>query len=47
MTVNKKLFVNFDGLCEPVNPVGIPCYGFVVKDERATLLYRSFGVVFS
>ena len=45
MTVNKKLFVNFDGLCEPANPAGIPCYGFVVKDENATLSYRSFGVV--
>jgi ribonuclease HI len=45
MTVKKKLFVNFDGLCEPANPAGIPCYGFVVKDEYATVSYRSFGVV--
>ena len=45
MTVNKKLFVNFDGLCEPANPAGIPCYGFVVKNENATVSYRSFGVV--
>src|SRR5919109_1369579 len=29
MTAKKKLFVNFDGLCEPANPAGIPCYGFV------------------
>jgi ribonuclease HI len=45
MTVNKKLFVNFDGLCQPANPAGIPCYGFIVKDETATELYRSFGIV--
>ena len=45
MKVKKKLFVNFDGLCEPANPAGIPCYGFVVRDENATMSYRSFGVV--
>jgi ribonuclease HI len=45
MTVKKKLFVNFDGLCEPANPAGIACYGFVVKNESATASYRSFGLV--
>jgi len=45
MTARRKLFVNFDGLCEPANPAGIPCYGFVVKDELATLLYREYGLV--
>ncbi|HKH85921.1 MAG TPA: reverse transcriptase-like protein [Nitrososphaera sp.] len=45
MTAKKKLFVNFDGLCEPANPAGIPCYGFVVKNENATVSYRSYGLV--
>ena len=45
MTARKKLFVNFDGLCEPANPAGIPCYGFVVKDETAMLSYREYGLV--
>lgn len=45
MTVKKKLFVNFDGLCEPANPAGIPCYGFVVKNENATVSYRGYGLV--
>src|ERR671919_636644 len=45
MTARRKLFVNFDGLCEPANPAGIPCYGFVVTDELATLSYREYGLV--
>jgi ribonuclease HI len=45
MTAKKKLFVNFDGLCEPANPAGIPCYGFVVKNESATMSYRGCGFV--
>jgi ribonuclease HI len=45
MTAKKKLFVNFDGLCEPANPAGIPCYGFVVKNENATVSYRGDGLV--
>ncbi len=45
MTLKKKLFVNFDGLCEPANPAGISCYGFVAKEENATVSYRSFGLV--
>ncbi len=45
MTARRKLFVNFDGLCEPANPAGIPCYGFVVKDDLAILSYREYGLV--
>jgi ribonuclease HI len=45
VTVKKKLFVNCDGLCEPVNPAGIACYGFVVKKEKDTVLYRGYGLV--
>ena len=45
MTSKKKIFVNFDGLCEPANPAGIPCYGFIVKNENATVSYREYGLV--
>ena len=45
MTAKKKIFVNFDGLCEPANPAGIPCYGFIVKNENATVSYREYGLV--
>ncbi|MFL6324507.1 MAG: reverse transcriptase-like protein [Nitrososphaeraceae archaeon] len=45
MTARKKLLVNFDGLCEPTNPAGIPCYGFVVKNENTEVSYREFGLV--
>jgi ribonuclease HI len=45
MTTKKKIFVNFDGLCEPANPAGIPCYGFIVKNENATVSYREYGLV--
>ena len=45
MTSRRKLFVNFDGLCEPTNPAGIPCYGFIVKNEQATLSYSEYGLV--
>jgi ribonuclease HI len=47
MTAKKKLFVNFDGLCEPANPAGIPCYGFVVKNGNATVTHRGYGLVTS
>jgi ribonuclease HI len=45
MVARTKLFVNFDGLCEPVNPAGIPCYGFVVKNERATVSHKEHGLI--
>ena len=45
MTAKKKIFVNFDGLCEPANPAGIPCYGFIVKNENAIVSYREYGLV--
>ena len=45
MMARTKLFVNFDGLCEPANPAGIPCYGFVIKKEGATVSYREHGLV--
>ena len=47
MTVKKKVIINCDGLCEPVNPAGIACYGFVVKQEEDRVLYRGYGLVSS
>jgi ribonuclease HI len=45
MAARRKLLVNFDGLCEPANPAGIPCYGFLVKNENALPPYREYGLV--
>jgi ribonuclease HI len=45
MTAKKKIFLNFDGLCEPANPAGIACYGFVVKNERGMVSCRAYGLV--
>jgi ribonuclease HI len=45
MTAKKKLFVNFDGLCEPANPAGIACYAFIVKNEGSMASYRGYGLV--
>jgi ribonuclease HI len=45
MAARRKIFVNFDGLCEPANPAGIPCYGFIVKNERAIVSYSEYGMV--
>jgi ribonuclease HI len=35
--------VYFDGLCQPINPGGIPCYAFVVKSDGKTI-YSEYGV---
>jgi ribonuclease HI len=35
--------VYFDGLCQPINPGGIPCYAFVVKRDGKTI-YSEYGV---
>jgi len=35
--------VYFDGLCQPVNPGGIACYAFVVKNEGKTI-HSDYGV---
>ena len=35
--------VYFDGLCQPINPGGISCYGFVVKIDGRTI-YSDYGV---
>ncbi len=35
--------VYFDGLCQPINPGGIPCYAFIVKSDGRTI-YTEYGV---
>lgn len=35
--------VYFDGLCQPINPGGIPCYAFIVKADGNTL-YSDYGI---
>ena len=35
--------VYFDGLCQPINPGGIPCYAFVVKVDGNTV-YSDYGI---
>jgi ribonuclease HI len=43
-TSGKTLTVQFDGLCEPVNPGGIATYGFVVIED-CMVIHRGKGVV--
>jgi ribonuclease HI len=35
--------VYFDGLCQPINPGGIPCYAFIVKEGEETI-YSDYGI---
>jgi ribonuclease HI len=35
--------VYFDGLCQPINPGGISCYAFIVKNGERTI-YSEYGV---
>ncbi|MCI0565283.1 MAG: reverse transcriptase-like protein, partial [Nitrososphaera sp.] len=35
--------VYFDGLCQPINPGGIACYAFLVKDEGITI-HSDYGL---
>lgn len=37
MSSGKKITVNIDGACEPVNPGGTASYGFVIKEGNRTL----------
>ena len=38
------LTLYFDGLCEPVNPGGIACYGWLLLDERGQVVQEDDGV---
>jgi len=35
--------VNFDGLCQPINPGGIACYAFIIKKNDKTI-HSGYGV---
>lgn len=39
----EPLRVHFDGLCQPINPQGIACYGFVAREADA-LLHEEHGL---
>ena len=39
------IVVNFDGLCEPVNPGGIATYGYIIKDDAGLVIAKKSGVV--
>src|SRR5215212_7955795 len=39
----KQIQVFFDGLCEPVNPGGIACFAFIIKDGTNTI-HRGYGL---
>jgi ribonuclease HI len=38
----KQIQVFFDGLCQPVNPGGIACFAFIIKDGTNTI-HREYG----
>ena len=42
----RKLYCKFDGMCQPVNPGGIACYGFVVqkKNDQINRIYEEGGI---
>lgn len=40
-----ELWIEFDGLCEPVNPGGIPCFGFLIGTAAGDVLTEVYGVV--
>jgi ribonuclease HI len=44
----KNLYCKFDGMCQPVNPGGIACYGFIIqkKNDRVNKIYEEAGIAF-
>jgi ribonuclease HI len=45
----KKLTCTFDGMCQPVNPGGVACYGFTIQEKRNNQIYRIYeegGIAF-
>jgi ribonuclease HI len=44
----KKLNCTFDGMCQPVNPGGIACYGFIIqkKNDQVNKIYEEAGIAF-
>jgi ribonuclease HI len=41
--IKRLIEVYFDGLCQPVNPGGIACYAFVVRNDGKTI-HSSYGI---
>jgi ribonuclease HI len=44
----KNLYCKFDGMCQPVNPGGIACYGFIIqkKNDQVNKIYEEAGIAF-
>ncbi|HEX5892798.1 MAG TPA: ribonuclease HI [Nitrososphaeraceae archaeon] len=44
----KNLYCKFDGMCQPVNPGGIACYGFIIqkKNNKFNKIYEGAGIAF-
>jgi ribonuclease HI len=41
----KNIYCKFDGMCQPVNPGGIACYGFVIqKKDQTDRIYEEGGI---
>src|SRR5215211_493397 len=42
----KNLYCKFDGMCQPVNPGGIACYGFIIqkKNNKFNKIYEGAGI---
>ncbi len=38
-----EIYVYFDGLCQPINPGGIACYAFLIKNDGRTI-YKERGL---
>jgi ribonuclease HI len=45
----KKLTCTFDGMCQPINPGGVSCYGFTIQEKRNNEIYPIYeegGIAF-
>jgi len=44
----KNLYCKFDGMCQPVNPGGIACYGFIIqkKNDQVNKIYEEADIAF-
>ncbi len=40
----KKIIVNIDGACEPINPGGVASYGFLIQ-KNGEILHKGKGVI--
>lgn len=45
----KKITCTFDGMCQPVNPGGVACYGFTIQEKKNNRIYQIYeegGIAF-